>query len=57
MSRTERAVTLPPPREPERTAPPALSPRRPITNVLRIVALLVATVIFCTRSSGWSSPP
>ncbi|HYJ57665.1 MAG TPA: hypothetical protein VEX40_19625, partial [Mycobacterium sp.] len=48
MSRTERAVTLPPPpREPERTAPPAaLSPRRAITNVLRIVALIVATVIF-----------
>jgi multiple sugar transport system permease protein len=48
MSRTERAVTLPPPpREPEPTAPPAaLGPRRPITNVLRIVALIVATVIF-----------
>jgi multiple sugar transport system permease protein len=48
MSRTERAVTLPPPpKAPERTAPPAaLSPRRPITNILRIVALIVATVIF-----------
>ena len=43
MSRTERAVTLPPPpREPAPTAPPgALTPRRPITKVLRIIALLV----------------
>src|SRR5215207_9427463 len=48
MSRTERAVTLPPPpKEPERAAPPgALSPRRPVTKVLRIVALIGATVIF-----------
>ncbi|HEX2363054.1 MAG TPA: carbohydrate ABC transporter permease [Jiangellaceae bacterium] len=48
MSRTERAVTLPPPpKEPARAAPPpTLTPRRPITKVLRIIALIVATVIF-----------
>ncbi len=48
MSRTERAVMLPPPpKEPERAAPATtLAPRRPITKVLRIIALIVATVIF-----------
>jgi multiple sugar transport system permease protein len=48
MSRTERAVALPtPPMETGRAAPPRpLTPRRPVTKVLRIVALIVATVIF-----------
>ena len=47
MSRTERAVTLPPPpREPAQRSTRRAGPRRPVTKVLRIIALLVATVIF-----------